>query len=65
VRGCGRSLSSGVLLSGDAGARDLARPSWAGWVELGFSFSRDVLNAFLFIFSSVFNSNSNQYSNSN
>jgi hypothetical protein len=35
------------------------------WVELGFPFSRDFLIAFLFSFSRVFNSNSNQVSNSN
>src|SRR5690242_2129119 len=58
---CGRSLASGVQLSGDAGARGLAGSSWGGWAELGFSFSRDFLNSFLFIFSRVFNSNSNQF----
>jgi hypothetical protein len=35
------------------------------WVELAFLFSREFLIAFLFIFSRVFNSNSNQVSNSN
>jgi hypothetical protein len=35
------------------------------WAEMTFSFSRDFLNAFIFIFSRVLNSNSNQYSNSN
>jgi hypothetical protein len=38
---------------------------WADWAELGFPFSREFLIAFLFIFSSVFNSNSNQVSNPN
>jgi hypothetical protein len=40
----------------------LSGPTWA---ELGFPFSREFLIAFLFIFSRVFNSNSNQVSNSN
>jgi hypothetical protein len=40
----------------------LSGPTWA---ELGFLFSRDFLIGFLFIFSRVFNSNSNQVSNSN
>jgi hypothetical protein len=39
-----------------------AGPTWA---EKGFSFSREFLIAFLFIFSRVFNSNSSQVSNSN
>jgi hypothetical protein len=46
----------------DAGARGLAGPSWA---KKSFSFSREFLIAFLFIFSRVFNTNSNQVSNSN
>jgi hypothetical protein len=67
VRGRGRSLAGGVHLSGDAGARacGLATPSWANWAEKSFSFSREFLIAFLFIFSRVFNSKSNQVSNSN
>jgi hypothetical protein len=40
----------------------LSGPTWA---ELGFPFSKDFLIAFLFIFSRVFNSNSNQVLNSN
>jgi hypothetical protein len=45
------------------------RVAWLGragpvWAELVFSFSREFLIAFLFIFSRVFNSNSNQVSNS-
>jgi hypothetical protein len=40
----------------------LSGPTWA---ELGFLFSREFLISFLFIFSRVFNSNSNQVSNSN
>jgi hypothetical protein len=62
VHGRGRSLAGGVHLSGDACSRGLAGPALA---ELSFSFSRDFLNAFLFIFSWVFKSNSNQVSNSN
>jgi hypothetical protein len=41
---------------------ELSGPVWA---EIGFPFSRDFLISFLFIFSRVFNSNSNQVSNSN
>jgi hypothetical protein len=33
---------------------------WADWAESGFSFFSEFLVAFLFIFSRVFNSNSNQ-----
>jgi hypothetical protein len=43
-----------------AWARGLAGLSWAGWAELVFSFSREFIIAFLFIFSKVLNSNSNQ-----
>jgi hypothetical protein len=49
----------------DAGARSRAGLSGLTWAEIGFPFSRDFLIAFLFIFSRVFNSNSNQVSNSN
>jgi hypothetical protein len=34
--------------------------AWANWVELVFSIFREFLMPFLFIFSRVFNSNSNQ-----
>jgi hypothetical protein len=47
------------------GARAGAGLSGPVWAEIGFPFSRDFLIAFLFIFSRVFNSNSNQVSNSN
>jgi hypothetical protein len=40
----------------------LSGPTWA---ELAFLFSKEFLITFLFIFSRVFNSNSNQVSNSN
>jgi hypothetical protein len=57
-------------MSGTEGARTWARASGVGlsgltWAELGFLFSREFIIAFLFIFSWVFNSNSNQVSNSN
>jgi hypothetical protein len=39
-----------------------ARPTWA---EMGFSIFQGISKAFLFIFSTVFNSNSNQVSNWN
>jgi hypothetical protein len=51
ARGCGRARRVG-----------LSGPTWA---ELGFLFSKEFLIAFLFIFSRVFNSNSNEVSNSN
>jgi hypothetical protein len=38
---------------------------WVDWAELAFPFSRELLMAFLFIFSRILNSNSNQVSNSN
>jgi hypothetical protein len=41
-----------------------AGPAWGKWAEMAFSISREFLIAFLFIFSSVFNSDSNQVSNS-
>jgi hypothetical protein len=44
--------------------RAQAGPTWANWARLAFSISREFLFAFLFIFSRVFNSNSNQVSNS-
>jgi hypothetical protein len=58
----------GTRLSGTEGTQAQARvggangPTWAG---IAFLFSREFLNAFLFIFSRVFNSNSNQVLNSN
>jgi hypothetical protein len=55
--------TGGARLSGTEGARaGLSGPVWA---EIGFSFFRELLIAFLFIFSRVFNSNSIQVSNSN
>jgi hypothetical protein len=59
----------GTRLSGRGGARARARErtglSGLPWAEFGFPFSREFLIAFLFILSRVFNSNSNQVSNSN
>jgi hypothetical protein len=52
--------TGGARLSGTAGARARAGHSGLIWAEIGFPFSREFLNAFLFIFSRVFNSNSNQ-----
>jgi hypothetical protein len=57
--------TGGACLSGTKGARARAGLSGPTWDEIGFPFSRDFLIAFLFIFSRVFNSNSNQVSNSN
>jgi hypothetical protein len=57
------ALIGGARLSHTGGARaGLSGPIWA---EMAFSISREFLIAFLFIFSRVFNSNSNQVSNSN
>jgi hypothetical protein len=61
--------TGGTRLSGTEGARARARAQ-AGlngltWAELAYLFSREFLIAFLFIFSRVFNSNSNQVPNSN
>jgi hypothetical protein len=57
----GTHLSSGA----SACARDLAWSSWAGWADMVFSFSREFLISFIFIFSRLSNSNSNQVSNLN
>jgi hypothetical protein len=55
--------TGGARLSGTEGVRaGLSGPVWA---EIGFPFSREFLIAFLFIFSRVSNSTSNQVSNSN
>jgi hypothetical protein len=61
--------TGGTRLSGRGGARARARArtglSGLPWAEFSFPFSREFLIAFLFIFSRVSNSNSNQVSNSN
>jgi hypothetical protein len=60
--------TGGARLSDTRGAQAWARagagPTWAKWAEMAFSISREFLIAFLFIFFRVFNSNSNQVSNS-
>jgi hypothetical protein len=56
-------LTGMVCLS--ARGRAQAGPTWANWARLAFSISTEFLFAFLFIFSRVLNSNSNQVSNSN
>jgi hypothetical protein len=60
-------LTGGVHLSSRAGAQARARagPTWANWATLAFLISREFLMPFLLIFCRVFNSNSNQVSNSN
>jgi hypothetical protein len=60
----GLAPTGGTRLSGTEGALTRARAQ-AGlngptWAELAFLFSKEFLIAFLFIFSRVFNSNSNQ-----
>jgi hypothetical protein len=62
---CADRRGSSVRHKGRAGARAGAGLSGPVWAKIGFPFSRDFLIAFLFIFSRVFNSNSNQVSNSN
>jgi hypothetical protein len=59
----------GARLSGTEGMRARARArsglNGLSWAEMAFPFPREFPIAFLFIFSMVFNSNSNQVSNSN
>jgi hypothetical protein len=61
--------TGGARLLGTEGVQTRARAgaelSGSVWAEIGFPFSRDFLIAFLFIFSRVFNSNTNQVTNSN
>jgi hypothetical protein len=57
--------TGGARLSDTGGAQARAGLSGPAWAEIGFPFSRDCVIAFVFIFSRVFNSNSNQVSNSN
>jgi hypothetical protein len=61
--------TGGACLSGteDERARARARAGLIGlvWAKMAFSFFLEFLLPFLFIFSRVFNSNSNQVSNSN
>jgi hypothetical protein len=60
-------MTGGDRLSARVGARARAQagPTWAKWAKLGFSNFREFVMPYLFIFSRVFNSNSNQVSNSN
>jgi hypothetical protein len=53
-----------VRLLGAAGVQG-AGPNGLDWAKMAFPFSWNFPIAFLFIFSRVFNSNSNQVSNSN
>jgi hypothetical protein len=71
----GRGERAGVRTAADRWGppirrRGRARAASLGWagptgLKVVFPFSRDFLNAFIFIFSRVFKSNSNQVSNSN
>jgi hypothetical protein len=61
AQGCADRRDPPVMQRGRAGAG----LNGLTWAEFGFPFSREFLIAFLFIFSRVFNSNSNQVSNSN
>jgi hypothetical protein len=54
-----------VRYRGRVGARVRVGLSGLVWAEMAFSFFLEFLLPFLFIFSRVFNSNSNQVSNSN
>jgi hypothetical protein len=63
VSALGLAPTGGARLSGTEGAR--TGLSGLVWAELAFSFFLQFLLPFLFIFSRVFNSNSNQVSNSN
>jgi hypothetical protein len=65
VSALGLAPTGGARLSGTEGTRARACARGVGlsgptWAELGFLFSREFLISFLFIFSRVFNSNSNQ-----
>jgi hypothetical protein len=57
--------TGGARLSGNKGARARAGLNGLAWAKMAFSFFLEFLLHFLFIFSRVFNSNSNQVSNSN
>jgi hypothetical protein len=61
--------TGGTRLSGSGGTRARARAgaglNGPAWVEMAFSIFLEFLLPFLFIFSSVFNSNSIQVSNLN
>jgi hypothetical protein len=61
AQGCADRRDSPVRQRGRAGARGRARAGLNGlpWAELAFPISLEFLMPFLFIFSRVFNSNSN------
>jgi hypothetical protein len=65
----GLAPTGGTLLSDAGGTRARARAraglNGSAWAEMAFSIFLEFLLPFLFIFSRVFNSNSNQISNSN
>jgi hypothetical protein len=67
VNALGLAPTGGARLLGTEGARARAGAGLSGlvWTELVFSFFLELLLPFLFILSRVFNSNSNQVSNSN
>jgi hypothetical protein len=54
-----------LLDTRDARVREGARLNGPTWAEMAFSIFLEFLLPFLFVFSRVFNSNSNQVSNSN
>jgi hypothetical protein len=60
ARACGRgmSLTRGTHLSGETGAR-----GWLCWAKIAFPFFAEFPNAFIFIFSIEFKSNSNPIHN--
>jgi hypothetical protein len=59
-RARGLAPRGGACLSGTEGARGGAELNGPTWAELAFLFLREFLIAFVFIFSRVFHSNSNQ-----
>jgi hypothetical protein len=59
------ALTGGTRLSDTGGAQARAGLNGPTWADLAFSIFMEFLLPFLFIFSRVFNSNSNQVSNSN
>jgi hypothetical protein len=65
AQGCADKRDPSVRQRGHAGAGARTGLSGLPWAKFGFPFSREFLIAFLFIFSRVFKSNSNQVSNSN
>jgi hypothetical protein len=64
-RGGGKRARARNRLTGGGRLLAWARPARLTWVEMGFSIFLEFLMPFLFTFSRVFNSNSNQISISN